>query len=71
MSSPESSRTFEVIISRAFVDKAFRHRLVTDKASVIAEYTLSPDEIEAIHKIDADLLDKARKTASMVGVVHG
>ena len=70
MSSNGSSRTFEVIISRAFIDKAFRDRLVNDKASVIEEYTLTEEEIDALQKVDANLLEKARQTAAMVGVVH-
>mgnify|MGYP003385471513 CR=1 FL=1 len=70
MSCTGSSRTFEVIISRAFIDKAFRERLIKDKDSVIKEYTLTPEEIEALMKVDAELLDRARQTAAMVGVVH-
>lgn len=70
MSSEGSSRAFEVIISRAFIDKSFRDRLISDKESVIQEYTLTPEEIDAIHAVDAELLDKARQTAAMVGVVH-
>lgn len=70
MSYRDTSRALEIIISRAFIDKSFRDRLINDKKSVIEEYTLSPEDIEAIMQVDSEVLEKARQTAAMVGVVH-
>lgn len=71
MSSPKgTSRVFELIIARAVVDADFRERLLSEKKSVLDEYRLSAEDIEAINQIDRPTLDKAREIAAMIGVVH-
>lgn len=64
------SRIFELIIARAVVDASFRERLLGDKNSVISEYQLTDEDIDAIKRIDRPTLDKAREIAAMIGVVH-
>lgn len=66
----EPSRTFELIIARAVIDSGFRERLVTDKQSVVDEYQLTDEDIDAIKQIDRATLDKAREIAAIIGVVH-
>jgi len=70
MTERKYSRTFELIISRAVTDSCFRERLLEDKKSVVEEYQLKETDINAIMKIDKEILENARQTAAMIGVVH-
>jgi hypothetical protein len=69
------SPAFTQIVGRALTDSGFRQRLFDDRAAALKDYTLAPDDIEALDSIPRQVLeDEAQKfergsaVATTVGV---